>query len=222
MTTNHRPIPPVPITPTHRRSWRTLWRRCSCGLAEPCVDRLTMSKPLPVAADPLPPTTPITSVSPQASFRGAPHATLPGGLRAPFLGGFWISTVGGPRTPSLDGLRTSVLGGLRTTSLGGLRTSSLGGLRTTSLDGRARPVGSCAHPAQRLAVAPAAAHAGSTVAIGRRSLRTARWPARACAPNAFPDPSRPSPSSCPASRTAPRTAALSVAVAGWIPSGAGA
>jgi len=42
-----RPEPPVPITPIHRRSWRTLWRRCSCGLNEPCVDRLTTAQPLP-------------------------------------------------------------------------------------------------------------------------------------------------------------------------------
>jgi hypothetical protein len=47
MHTQPRPEPPVPIAPIHRRSWRTLWRRCSCGLSEPCVDRLTTARPLP-------------------------------------------------------------------------------------------------------------------------------------------------------------------------------
>jgi hypothetical protein len=32
-------IEPVPISPAHRRNWRRLWRRCSCGLPAPCVDR---------------------------------------------------------------------------------------------------------------------------------------------------------------------------------------
>lgn len=45
MTTHPRPEPPVPIAPSHRRSWRALWRRCSCGLTEPCIDRIT--SPLP-------------------------------------------------------------------------------------------------------------------------------------------------------------------------------
>ena len=47
MHTQPRPEPPVPIAPIHRRSWRTLWRRCSCGLSEPCVDRLTTARPAP-------------------------------------------------------------------------------------------------------------------------------------------------------------------------------
>ena len=47
MHTQPRPEPPVPIAPIHRRSWRTLWRRCSCGLSEPCVDRLTTAQPIP-------------------------------------------------------------------------------------------------------------------------------------------------------------------------------
>jgi len=103
MTTHHRPIPPVPVTPAHRRSWRTLWRRCSCGLAEPCVDRLTMSRPLPVVPAPL---TPSSSGTPQAPFRSAPPSSLPGGLRAPFPGGLRISPLDGLRTPSLDGRAT--------------------------------------------------------------------------------------------------------------------
>ena len=43
MTTRRRTTPPVPMSPIHRRSWRSLWRRCSCGLKEPCIDRLTAS-----------------------------------------------------------------------------------------------------------------------------------------------------------------------------------
>lgn len=37
----------VPVEPAHRRTWRSLWRRCSCGLPTPCVDRLLPAKPLP-------------------------------------------------------------------------------------------------------------------------------------------------------------------------------
>jgi hypothetical protein len=46
MTTSRRPVDPVPITPSHRRTWRSLWQRCSCGLTAPCVDRLTSPSPL--------------------------------------------------------------------------------------------------------------------------------------------------------------------------------
>ncbi len=38
MTTPVGPVDPVPVNPAHRRTWRTLWRRCSCGLPAPCVD----------------------------------------------------------------------------------------------------------------------------------------------------------------------------------------
>ncbi|MBB4760378.1 hypothetical protein BJ971_000934 [Actinoplanes digitatis] len=38
---------PVPHGPSHRRMWRSLWRRCSCGLPAPCVDRLVPAPPLP-------------------------------------------------------------------------------------------------------------------------------------------------------------------------------
>lgn len=41
MNTRRESPSPVPLAPLHRRSWRTLWRRCSCGLPEPCVDRAT-------------------------------------------------------------------------------------------------------------------------------------------------------------------------------------
>jgi hypothetical protein len=38
---------PVPHEPAHRRVWRSLWRRCSCGLPAPCVDRLVPAPRLP-------------------------------------------------------------------------------------------------------------------------------------------------------------------------------
>ena len=38
---------PVPHEPSHRRAWRSLWRRCSCGLPAPCVDRLVPPPRLP-------------------------------------------------------------------------------------------------------------------------------------------------------------------------------
>jgi hypothetical protein len=40
----------VPHSPGHRRDWRTLWRRCRCGLPAPCVDRLVPSPPMPYPA----------------------------------------------------------------------------------------------------------------------------------------------------------------------------
>lgn len=30
---------PFPPEPTHQRAWRSLWRRCSCGLPTPCTNR---------------------------------------------------------------------------------------------------------------------------------------------------------------------------------------
>ena len=38
---------PVPHEPAHTRVWRSLWRRCSCGLPAPCVDRLVPAPRLP-------------------------------------------------------------------------------------------------------------------------------------------------------------------------------
>jgi hypothetical protein len=38
VTTRRRTMP-VPLGPIHRRLWRTFWRRCSCGLSAPCIDR---------------------------------------------------------------------------------------------------------------------------------------------------------------------------------------
>jgi hypothetical protein len=42
-----RRLEPVPHEPSHRRVWRSLWRRCSCGLPAPCVDRLVPAPQLP-------------------------------------------------------------------------------------------------------------------------------------------------------------------------------
>jgi hypothetical protein len=47
MTRRRQTSQPVPLTPTHRRDWRTLWRRCTCGLTSPCVDRRVPAKPRP-------------------------------------------------------------------------------------------------------------------------------------------------------------------------------
>jgi hypothetical protein len=64
MPPRHGSTLPVPIGPLHRRTWRTLWRRCTCGLPEPCVDRLTTT--------PLPPVPP--AVQPNPSFPSTPQA----------------------------------------------------------------------------------------------------------------------------------------------------
>ncbi|KHD73176.1 hypothetical protein MB27_36755 [Actinoplanes utahensis] len=37
----------MPFHPRHRRDWRTLWRRCICGLPAPCIDRIPPSPPPP-------------------------------------------------------------------------------------------------------------------------------------------------------------------------------
>jgi hypothetical protein len=47
MTSRRQTTSPVPLGPLHRRTWQSLWRRCSCGLAAPCVDRLVPASPLP-------------------------------------------------------------------------------------------------------------------------------------------------------------------------------
>jgi hypothetical protein len=46
MTRRRKTTPLVPLAPRHRRTWRTLWRRCACGLAAPCVDSLILP-PIP-------------------------------------------------------------------------------------------------------------------------------------------------------------------------------
>jgi hypothetical protein len=52
MTIPHkRRLDPVPHEPSHRRAWRSLWRRCSCGLPAPCVDRLVPAPRLPFPPD---------------------------------------------------------------------------------------------------------------------------------------------------------------------------
>ena len=60
MTWRRRASRPVPLTPTHRRDWRTFWRRCTCGLTSPCVDRL-----VPATLQPFPPRT-ATATHPSA------------------------------------------------------------------------------------------------------------------------------------------------------------
>jgi hypothetical protein len=47
MTRRRQTPEPVPLTPSHRRTWRTFWRRCSCGLPAPCIDRAVPAKPRP-------------------------------------------------------------------------------------------------------------------------------------------------------------------------------
>jgi hypothetical protein len=79
MTTRRRTTPPVPMSPIHRSSWRSLWRRCSCGLKEPCIDRLTTPELyLPAEQAPPPPSSPSR---PQAQ-RHPDGAMVQGGIRA--------------------------------------------------------------------------------------------------------------------------------------------
>ena len=66
MTTRRRTTGPVPMSPIHRRSWRSLWRRCTCGLKEPCIDRLTTAALyLPTDQKPPPPPEPPTTRPPE-------------------------------------------------------------------------------------------------------------------------------------------------------------
>ena len=60
MTRRRQTIPPVPLGPAHRRTWQSFWRRCSCGLAAPCVDSLVPATPFPFPprGDTRPPTAP--------------------------------------------------------------------------------------------------------------------------------------------------------------------
>lgn len=67
MTRRRKATSPVPLGPAHRRDWRAFWRRCTCGLGTPCVDRLVPAAPLPFPARPdrtsfptSPPALPIT------------------------------------------------------------------------------------------------------------------------------------------------------------------
>jgi hypothetical protein len=81
MTRRRPTTQPVPVTPTHRRDWRTLWRRCSCGLTCPCVDRL-----VPVKRRPFPPSTATTWPSPttREDRRPIPPALIGYLATAPF------------------------------------------------------------------------------------------------------------------------------------------
>jgi hypothetical protein len=47
MTRRHQTTGSVPHSPRHRRNWRTLWRRCICGLPAPCIDSRVPTAPLP-------------------------------------------------------------------------------------------------------------------------------------------------------------------------------
>lgn len=81
MTTPLEPVDPVPVTPTHRRTWKTLWRRCSCGLTAPCVDRRPAPRPAatpPPAAPPALPR-PATESSPQKNVGPLSPASPPTG-----------------------------------------------------------------------------------------------------------------------------------------------
>jgi hypothetical protein len=86
MNTRRETISPVPWAPLHRRSWRTLWRRCSCGLPEPCVDRALTA---PTAAfeviTPGNAPAPIPHLPPQErpAAQPCPHPNLTRPLRPP-------------------------------------------------------------------------------------------------------------------------------------------
>jgi hypothetical protein len=45
--TSGRTSVPVRFHPNHRRDWRTMWRRCICGLPAPCIDRVPPAPPPP-------------------------------------------------------------------------------------------------------------------------------------------------------------------------------
>ena len=100
MTRRRQTSQPVPVTPTHRPDWRTLWRRCSCGLTCPCVDRAVPAKPRP-----FPPSTATTFLSPTSREDRCPIppalvdylATVP----FPIPGGYTaLRPIPSPRRPS--------------------------------------------------------------------------------------------------------------------------
>jgi hypothetical protein len=94
MTRRRQAIPPVPHRPTHRRDWHTLWRRCTCGLTEPCVDRRAPAAPEPFPPDTTtefpfgsPPDTPVdTSIG--RSLDAPMENDRPSGASPPSLGGY--------------------------------------------------------------------------------------------------------------------------------------
>jgi hypothetical protein len=65
-----RRLEPVPHEPSHRRIWRSLWRRCSCGLPAPCVDRLVPAPRLPFPPTGVPP-------APARTVRGSDQPRRP-------------------------------------------------------------------------------------------------------------------------------------------------
>jgi hypothetical protein len=79
MTSSRRSTVPVPLSPAHRRTWRTLWRRCSCGLPAPCVDRL-----VPASQPPFPPRDAVPAHrSPRRPFRRPPIPPTPTDVHRP-------------------------------------------------------------------------------------------------------------------------------------------
>jgi hypothetical protein len=81
MTRRRQTPKPVPLTPTHRRDRRTFWRRCTCGLTCPCVDRLVPATPLPfpprAATTPHPPARSVEDRSPRLPTLIEYLATVP-------------------------------------------------------------------------------------------------------------------------------------------------
>lgn len=65
------PTAPVPLGPTHRRLWRTFWRRCACGLPAPCVDRRLPAPSMPFPQRPRARAAPPDSRSPHPAGREA-------------------------------------------------------------------------------------------------------------------------------------------------------
>lgn len=70
MSRRQRHTPLVPLAPAHRRTWRSFWRRCSCGLKAPCVDRLVPAPALPFPARTIPAAAPF---SPPAALIAPPY-----------------------------------------------------------------------------------------------------------------------------------------------------
>lgn len=89
MTRRRKTIPPVPLAPRHRRTWRSLWRRCACGLSAPCVDSLI-----------LPPIPPFPPPRGPRTERRADQGEIPIPL--------WSEAPGRPRAQSPDAGEISV------------------------------------------------------------------------------------------------------------------
>ena len=79
MTRRRQTIPPVPLGPAHRRTWQSFWRRCSCGLAAPCIDSLVPATPFPFPprGDTRPPAIPSPPRPDPVAQRRCNQATTP-------------------------------------------------------------------------------------------------------------------------------------------------